>query len=380
VIGSQKKIALTFKPNQFNFQGLFSVKTVPTGEGMSDSVTYADAGVDIDKANKLISAISEIAKQTPRSGVMGEIGGFGGLFSPNLANLDRPVLVSSTDGVGTKLKIAFMIDKHDTVGVDLVAMCVNDILVQGAHPIFFLDYLSMGKLDSQRAEDIIRGIGEGCKQAKCALLGGETAEMPGFYEGNEYDMAGFAVGIVDNSKIIDGTNIRMGHRLIGIASNGLHSNGYSLVRKICFDMLKMKVDDYVPELGKTIGEELLTPTRIYVEPILSILKDLPIHGLAHITGGGIPDNILRIVPKSCNIRIQKGMWEVPPIFSFLQQAGKVSDFEMRRTFNNGIGMIAIIPPDATADVIMRLEAMKEKAYLIGEIMECKGSGERIIWE
>jgi phosphoribosylformylglycinamidine cyclo-ligase len=347
---------------------------------MSDSVTYADAGVDIDKANKLVSTINEIAKQTPRSGVMGEIGGFGGLFSPNLANLDRPVLVSSTDGVGTKLKIAFMLDKHDTVGIDLVAMCVNDIIVQGATPLFFLDYLSMGNLDSQRVANIIRGIGEGCKQAKCALLGGETAEMPGFYQGNEYDMAGFAVGIVDNSKIVDGTEIRVGHRLIGIASNGLHSNGYSLVRKICFEILKLKLDDYVPELGKTLGEELLTPTRIYVESILSILKDLPVHGLAHITGGGIAENILRIVPQACNILIQKDFWDVPPIFSFLQQAGNISDHEMSRTFNNGIGMIAIVPRDATADVLQKLDAMNEKAFLIGEILECKDASERIIWE
>ena len=347
---------------------------------MADSLTYADAGVDIDKANKLVSTISEIAKQTSRSGVIGEIGGFGGLFSLNLANFDRPVLVSSTDGVGTKLKIAFMLDKHDTIGIDLVAMCVNDILVQGAKPLFFLDYLSMGKLDSEQVADIIKGVGEGCKLAKCALLGGETAEMPGFYTGNEYDMAGFAVGIVDNSKIIDGTEVRVGHRLIGIASSGLHSNGYSLVRKICFERLKLKVDDYVPELGKTIGEELLVPTKIYVEPILSILKDLPVHGLAHITGGGIADNILRIVPKACNISIQTEIWDVPPIFSFLRQAGNVSDEEMRRTFNNGIGMIAIVHPDATADVLQRLEAMDEKAYLIGEILECKDSSERIIWE
>jgi len=347
---------------------------------MADSLTYADAGVDIDKANRLVSTISEIAKQTSRSGVIGEIGGFGGLFSLNLANFDRPVLVSSTDGVGTKLKIAFMLDKHDTIGIDLVAMCVNDILVQGAKPLFFLDYLSMGKLDSEQVADIIKGVGEGCKLAKCALLGGETAEMPGFYTGNEYDMAGFAVGIVDNSKIIDGTEVRVGHRLIGIASSGLHSNGYSLVRKICFERLKLKVDDYVPELGKTIGEELLVPTKIYVEPILSILKDLPVHGLAHITGGGIADNILRIVPKACNISIQTEIWDVPPIFSFLRQAGNVSDEEMRRTFNNGIGMIAIVHPDATADVLQRLEAMDEKAYLIGEILECKDSSERIIWE
>lgn len=347
---------------------------------MSDSLTYADAGVDIDKANKLVSTISEIAKQTTRSGVIGEIGGFGGLFSLNLANLDRPVLVSSTDGVGTKLKIAFMLDKHDTVGIDLVAMCVNDIIVQGAKPLFFLDYLSMGKLDSEQVAEIIKGIGEGCRQANCALLGGETAEMPGFYQDNEYDMAGFAVGIVDNSKIIDGTEVRVGHRLIGIASSGLHSNGYSLVRKICFDRLKLKIDDYVPDLGQTIGEALLTPTKIYVDPLLSIMKDLPVHGLAHITGGGIEDNILRIVPQACHISIQGEIWDVPPIFSFLKQAGNVSDAEMRRTFNNGIGMIAVVPAEATDDVLQRLDAMNEKAYLIGEIMECKDSSQRITWE
>ena len=347
---------------------------------MTDSVTYADAGVDIDKANELVSTIGKIAKKTFTTGVLGDIGGFGGLFSPNLANLDQPVLVSSTDGVGTKLKIAFMLGKHDTVGIDLVAMCVNDILVQGAKPLFFLDYLSMGKLEDQRVTNIISGIGEGCKQANCALLGGETAEMPGFYQNNEYDMAGFAVGIVDNNKIIDGTDIRVGHRLIGIASNGLHSNGYSLVRKICFDILNLNVDDYVSELGTTLGAELLTPTRIYVKPILSLLKDLPIHGLAHITGGGIADNILRVVPQACNIRIQTEIWDVPPIFAFLKQAGNISDQEMMRTFNNGIGMVAIVPGDATADVLQRLDAMNEKAYLIGEIVECKDSSNRIIWE
>jgi phosphoribosylformylglycinamidine cyclo-ligase len=336
--------------------------------------------VDIDKAKKLVSTISDIAKKTAISGVMGEIGGFGGLFSLNLANLDRPVLVSSTDGVGTKLKIAVMLDKHDTIGIDLVAMCVNDILVQGAKPLFFLDYLSMGKLESKRVADLVRGIGVGCKQAKCALLGGETAEMPGFYNDGEYDMAGFAVGIVDNSKIIDGTEVRVGHRLIGIASSGLHSNGYSLVRKICFDILKLKVDDYVEDLGQTLGEELLTPTKIYVEPILSILKDLPVHGLAHITGGGIADNILRIAPKACNILIQTGIWDMPPVFNFLQQAGKISDLEMQRTFNNGIGIVAVVPPGATADVLQRLNAMGEQAFLIGEILDCKDSSQRIIWE
>jgi phosphoribosylformylglycinamidine cyclo-ligase len=347
---------------------------------MKESFTYADAGVDIDKANKLVDAIGEIAKQTARAGVMSDIGGFGGLFSLNLANVERPVLVSSTDGVGTKLKIASMLDKHDTVGIDLVAMCVNDIIVQGAKPLFFLDYLSMGKLDNQRATDIITGIARGCKQAKCALLGGETAEMPGFYAHNEYDLAGFTVGVVDNSKIIDGTGIRVGHKLVGIASNGLHSNGYSLVRKVCFEVLNLKIDQHVTELGKTIGEELLTPTKIYVATISALLKDLPIHGIAHITGGGISDNIVRIVPQACSILIREESWEMPPIFSFVQQAGNISAKEMARTFNMGIGMILVVPDYSVVDVVQRIEAMNERAFVIGEILDCKEAGRRLVWE
>ena len=346
---------------------------------MKESFTYADAGVDIDKANKLVDAIGEIAKQTTRAGVMSDIGGFGGLFSLNLANLERPVLVSSTDGVGTKLKIAFMLDKHDTVGIDLVAMCVNDIIVQGAKPLFFLDYLSMGKLDNQRATDIIRGIAEGCKQAQCALLGGETAEMPGFYQTNEYDLAGFIVGVVDNNKIIDGTEIRVGHKLVGIASSGLHSNGYSLVRKVCFEALDLKVDQHVPELGKTIGEELLSPTKIYAATISGLLKDLPIHGIAHITGGGITDNTVRIVPQACSILIRDESWDIPPIFPFLQQAGRVADDEMKRTFNNGIGMIAVVPEDSTSDVVERLRGMDEKVFVVGEVIKRPEAGPRIEW-
>jgi phosphoribosylformylglycinamidine cyclo-ligase len=346
---------------------------------MADSLTYADAGVDIDKANDLVKTIGKIAQQTPRTGVIGEIGGFSGLYSLNLANLERPVLVSSTDGVGTKLKIAFMLDKHDTVGIDLVAMCVNDIIVQGAKPLFFLDYLAMGKLDSHRATEIIAGIGEGCKQAKCALIGGETAEMPGFYQGNEYDLAGFVVGAVDNSKIIDGTEIRVGHKLIGIASSGLHSNGYSLVRKICFDRLKLKIDAQVPDFDKTLGEELLTPTRIYAETILRLIKDLPIHGLAHITGGGLTENIIRVTPKTCSVVIRKGSWQVPPIFSFLRQAGNLSDAEMMRTFNNGIGMVAIVPEHSAQETLDRLDAIQEKAFVIGEIRENKQSSDRVQW-
>jgi phosphoribosylformylglycinamidine cyclo-ligase len=346
---------------------------------MDKSLTYADAGVDIDKANEFVSSVKEIAKKTHRAGVMGEIGGFGGLFSLNVANFERPVLVSSTDGVGTKLKIAFMTDKHDTIGIDLVAMVVNDIVVQGAKPLFFLDYISTGKLEVDVAADIVRGIGAGCLQAQCALIGGETAEMPGMYNENEYDLAGFGVGLVDNGKIVDGSEIRNGHQLIGIASSGLHSNGYSLVRKICFDVLKMTVDTHVPELGRTIGEELLEPTRIYVESILRLIKDLPIHGLAHITGGGMDENIIRIIPQACKIVIRQGSWEIPPVFPFLQKAGGVTDHEMMRTFNNGIGMVAVVPEKAVADVMSRLEAMNEKAYVIGEVGERKDSSSRIEW-
>jgi len=346
---------------------------------MTDSLTYADAGVNIEKANKLVESIREIAKKTIRPGVIGEIGGFGGLFSINTTNMQKPVLVSSTDGVGTKLKIAFMMGKHDTVGIDLVAMSVNDIIVQGAEPLFFLDYFATGELDTEIAADVITGIAEGCKQAKCALLGGETAEMPGFYKKNEYDLAGFAVGIVDYNKIIDGSGIRMGHKLIGIASSGLHSNGYSLARKICFDVLKLTTDSYVPELGKTIGEELITPTRIYSEIILSFLKDLPIHGLSHITGGGLSENIIRIIPETCMVRIIKESWEVPPVFHFLKKAGNISEEEMMKTFNNGIGMVAIVPEKSAQEIMERFGAIKEKAYIIGDIAERKTSHEQIKW-
>jgi phosphoribosylformylglycinamidine cyclo-ligase len=340
------------------------------------SLTYADAGVDIDKANVFVDAIKKIASQTPRSGVMGEIGGFGGLFSLNTADYERPVLVSSTDGVGTKLKIAFMMDKHDTIGIDLVAMCVNDVVVQGAKPLFFLDYLSMGTLNTGVAEQIVKGVAEGCSQSQCALIGGETAEMPGLYNDSEYDLAGFSVGIVDNDKIVDSSEIRVGHKLIGIASSGLHSNGYSLVRKICFDVLKLDVDSHIPEFEKTLGEELLTPTKIYTELILRLIKDFPIHGLAHITGGGIDDNIIRILPASGNVVIQNGSWDIPPVFKFLQDAGNVKDAEMRRTFNNGIGLVAVVPEEVAQDVVARVSGMNEKAYVIGEVVQQKKSSKR----
>ncbi len=346
---------------------------------MKKPLTYADAGVNIDKANALVGQIKKIAKSTYKSSVLSDIGGFGSLYSLNTENLKRPVLVSSTDGVGTKLKIAFLTGKHDTIGIDLVAMCVNDIAVQGAKPLFFLDYISMGKLDNTTAIAIISGIGDGCKIANCALIGGETAEMPGMYREDEYDLAGFAVGVVDNDKIIDGSVIRVGDQLIGIASSGLHSNGYSLVRKICFDVLKMDLNEHLPELGKTLAEELLTPTKIYSETLLSIARDLPVNGLCHITGGGFQDNLVRIIPEACGIVIKENSWEIPPIFTFLKEAGGVEDMEMKRTFNNGLGMIAIVPENVAQDVFERINAMNEKAYFIGEIVDRKAGKDRIAW-
>ncbi len=346
---------------------------------MTESLTYADAGVHIDKANKLVSRIKDIAKRTPRHGVMGDIGGFGGLFSLNVSSMERPVLVSSTDGVGTKLKIAFMTNRHHTIGIDLVGMCVNDIAVQGAKPLFFLDYLAMGRLEENIATEILKGIGEGCNQANCALIGGETAEMPGIYQESEYDLAGFAVGLVDNDRIIDGSDIRVGHQLVQIPSSGLHSNGYSLVRKICFDVLKLDIDSYIPEFGKTLGEELLIPTKIYSETIQNLIRDLPIHGLAHITGGGIEENIVRIIPQACGVIMHRGSWNIPPVFRFLQEAGNIDDHEMMRTFNNGIGMIAVVPEQSAGDVMQRLRGMNEDACVVGEIVERKGSGTRVKW-
>jgi phosphoribosylformylglycinamidine cyclo-ligase len=346
---------------------------------MKKPLTYQDAGVDIDKATRFIETIKKITRQAPRSGVIAGIGGFSGLYSLDVSQHDSPVLVTSTDGVGTKLKVASMMEKHDTIGIDLVAMCVNDIAVQGAKPLFFLDYLSMGALVPEIAEAVIRGIVAGCQEAKCALIGGETAEMPGFYRSGEYDLAGFVVGIVDNSKIVDGSEVGVGHKLIGIASSGLHSNGYSLVRRICFDKLKLKVDDRVDVLGSTLGEELLKPTKIYSELVRHLLRDFPVQGIAHITGGGMVDNLPRILPSSCTAVIDKEAWEAPPVFAFLQEAGELSTREMRRTFNNGIGMVFVIPETAVQGVIDFLTAMKEKAYVIGDVVERKKSGSQVVW-
>jgi phosphoribosylformylglycinamidine cyclo-ligase len=346
---------------------------------MSESLTYADAGVDVLKAKTLVESIKNIAKITNRPGVMGSIGGFGGLFSPNFSSMEKPVLVSSTDGVGTKLKIAFMMGKHDTVGIDLVGMCVNDIAVQGAEPLFFLDYISMGRLDNEIAKAIIQGVAEGCRQARCALIGGETAEMPGMYADGEYDMAGFAVGAVDDHKIVDGSEIHVGHKIIGIASTGLHSNGFSLVRKICFDKMKLTVDSHVPDLGRALGEELLTPTRIYSELMLGIVRSIKVDGFAHITGGGIDENIIRVIPNACKAVLKRGSWEILPVFSWLQAAGNVTDGEMMRTFNNGIGMAVVVPEENAQSLLDMLEAMNENAWLIGEIAKRDEGESQVEW-
>jgi len=336
-------------------------------ETKGKGATYADAGVDIDAGNRLVDMIKPIVSKTFRPGVITDIGGFAGLFSLNIEHVRKPVLVSSTDGVGTKLKIAFMMDRHDTVGIDLVAMCVNDIMVHGAMPLFFLDYISMGKLDIGKAADIVSGIAEGCQAANCSLIGGETAEMPGFYGENEYDLAGFVVGLADNEDLLDGSEIAVGHQLVGIGSNGLHSNGYSLVRKIFFDDLNMSVDDYVEEFGRTLGEELLQPTRIYTSAISNLRRDFRIYGISHITGGGLIDNPPRILPGQCKALIHTDSWSVPPVFSFIKKAGNVSDEEMMRTFNNGLGLVVVVKEEDTGEIVSRLKAMGEAAWHIGSV-------------
>ena len=338
---------------------------------MKDRMTYKSAGVDIETGNKFVDLIRPMVRKTFRPEVVTDIGGFGGLFSFPARKYKDPVLVSSTDGVGTKLKVAFMAGKHDTVGIDLVAMCVNDVVVQGAEPLFLLDYLATGKLSLKVSTRIVQGVAKGCKEAGCALIGGETAEMPSFYKEGEYDLAGFTVGVVERKKVIDGSSIRTGDQLIGIASSGLHSNGYSLARKVLFERMRLKLHSRVPGLSRTVGEELLIPTRIYVKPILSLLENFTIHGIAHITGGGITDNLPRIIPKGCKAEIYKNTWPIPPIFRILQEGGNIPEEEMLRTFNNGIGMILAVPLKQAEGIMSRLRILREKAYRIGEIVKAK---------
>jgi phosphoribosylformylglycinamidine cyclo-ligase len=344
---------------------------------MVKKTSYKDSGVDIDAGNEFARSVKALVKPTLRPEVISEIGGFAGLFSLNTEKYRAPVLVSSTDGVGTKLRIATMMNKHDTVGIDLVAMCVNDIVVQGAEPLFLLDYIATGKIEQAVLLDVVKGIVTGCKESGCALIGGETAEMPSFYKEGEYDLAGFVVGVADRENIIDGSTIAVGDRLIGISSSGLHSNGFSLVRKILFEKQRMKIDDYVKDLKKTLGEELITPTRIYAKTISNLLRDFTIHGMSHITGGGLIDNIERILPPGCTAQLKTGSWEVPPIFRLLQEQGGLDQEEMLRTFNNGIGMVLLVAEEDADDIMLRLKGLKETAYIIGEIVEQTGSAGRI---
>ena len=332
-----------------------------------EGLTYAGAGVDISAGNRSVELIKESVRSTFRPGVLTDIGGFGGLFALDKAKYQEPVLVSGTDGVGTKLRVAMLLNKHDTIGIDAVAMCVNDVLVQGAEPLFFLDYLAVGKLVPESVADIVAGVAEGCRQAGCALIGGETAEMPGFYAPGEYDIAGFVVGVVDRAKLIDGKQITAGDKLIGLPSSGLHSNGYSLARKALWEAAGYKVEQYLPELGRTVGEEMLEPTRIYVRQLLPLLEKFNLKGLAHITGGGLTENIPRILPPGTGVTLERQKWPVPAVFKLIQEAGKVADAEMLRTFNMGIGMVLVVPDSETDTVMSDLAARGEKAYLIGEV-------------
>jgi len=336
------------------------------------SISYKKSGVDIYEAEKFVKMISPIVRTTFRKEVLTDIGLFAGLFKLDIRKYKEPVLVSGTDGVGTKLKIAFQSDKHDTVGIDLVAMCVNDILTVGAEPLFFLDYFATGKLDAERASQVIKGIVEGCRLSGCALIGGETAEMPGFYKKNEYDLSGFAVGVVNKSDIIHGKAINEGDVIIGVASSGLHSNGFSLVRKVLFDIGKIKIDQYVSELGCSIAEELLKPTEIYVKAYFTLKGKVKIKGMAHITGGGIPGNLPRILPKGKTSVIYKNSWEIHPIFQFIQKIGKITEVEMFKVFNMGIGYIFVVDAQDVKKALSQINNKGYRAYLIGEIVKGKG--------
>jgi phosphoribosylformylglycinamidine cyclo-ligase len=339
--------------------------------------SYKDAGVDVEKGDAFVQAIKPMVESTFRPEVLTKIGGFAGCVTLNLERYKKPILVSSTDGVGTKLKIAFLMDRHDTVGIDLVAMCVNDIVVSGAKPLFLLDYFATSTLDTEKTTKVVSGIVKGCIEAECSLIGGETAEMPGFYKEGEYDLAGFAVGIVENSQLIDGSSVTVGDNLIGIASNGLHSNGYSLVRKLLFHQHKMDLEKRVEEIGEILGEELLRPTRIYVKTVLNLMRDFHIGGIAHITGGGITGNLPRIIPRGCKAIVHRGTWDIPPIFSFLKEKGKISEEEMLRTFNNGVGMILIVRPKEVEDILDRLHSLGEKTFIIGEVGKTEREQETI---
>ena len=343
---------------------------------LSRSKAYTEAGVDIEAGNSLVSRIKSMVAKTHIHGVLSDIGGFGGLFKPDLSGMSEPVLVASTDGVGTKLKLAFMFDKHDTVGIDLVAMCANDILVQGARPLLFLDYFATGKLQVEKTAEVISGIAEGCKQAGCALLGGETAEMPDMYGDGEYDIAGFCVGIADNTKLVDGSGIKVGDVMIGLASSGVHSNGYSLVRKI-LEKSGLGPDDLLPGSDRTVREVLMEPTYIYANAVKNVMRDLPVKGMVHITGGGFYDNIPRVLPASVIADIKFDSWDVQPVFHWLKETGGLSWPEMLQIFNCGIGYIFIVPQEKAEETMGRLQAMHKGAWVIGSIARRQDDEEQV---
>ena len=342
---------------------------------MSDALTYRAAGVDIDAGNALVERIKPLVKRTSRPEVMGGLGGFGGLFDLS-GRYREPVLVSGTDGVGTKLKLAQILNRHDTIGIDLVGMCVNDVLVQGAEPLFFLDYFATGKLDVDTAVAVVGGIAAGCERAGCALVGGETAEMPDMYPAGEYDLAGFCVGAVEKSALVDGSRIKAGDAIIGIASSGPHSNGYSLVRRILARAgIAREGDGFGLDLGGvTLADALMAPTTIYVKPVLQLLKQLPVNGMAHITGGGLRENVIRVVPAGLGIALDTGAWKRPPVFDWLQREGNVAGDEMLRTFNCGIGYVLIVQRDQVEVALGTLETLGLSAWTIGAVEAARGDG------
>ncbi|MFB9324474.1 phosphoribosylformylglycinamidine cyclo-ligase [Paenibacillus aurantiacus] len=336
---------------------------------------YKQAGVDIAAGNEAVERMKKHVKKTFRPEVLTDLGGFGGLFGLNKDKYEEPVLVSGTDGVGTKLKVAFAMDKHDTIGIDAVAMCVNDIVVQGAEPLFFLDYLACGKVVPEKIEAIVAGIAEGCVQSGCALIGGETAEMPGMYDADEYDIAGFTVGIVDKKKIIDGKTIAPGDAVIGLASSGIHSNGYSLVRRLLLEQSGYSLDQALPELdGKKLGDVVIEPTRIYVKSCLELINRVQVKGMAHITGGGFIENIPRVLPDGVNVDIEYGSWPIQPIFKLMQEKGSITNRDMFTTFNMGVGMVVVVPADQAEEAVRVAKELGEDAYRIGTVTE----GSRIV--
>ena len=341
-------------------------------------MTYKDSGVDIDAGNESVRLIKDSVRSTYRPEVLGDLGGFGGLFALDIIKYREPVLVSGTDGVGTKLKLAFLLGKHDTVGQDCVAMCVNDILVQGAEPLFFLDYLAVGKLDPNQVSSIVGGVARACKECNCALIGGETAEMAGFYPNGEYDLAGFAVGIVDKDRLITSDRVQEGDVLLGLPSSGLHSNGFSLVRKIVFERRGMTGNEFVYDLNQKIGDELLTPTKLYVKSCLPLIQKFDLHGMVHVTGGGFYDNIPRALPEDLSVEIDDGAWRMPTIFKLLQRWGNVDWHEMFRTFNCGIGMILIVAPKDADRIMEDLHERGEEVFAIGRVIRAEEGQQRVL--